>query len=477
MRKNTKAWHVAGASWRLVLLLCMGLTGAITAPAAASTATPGRLAAADHGQSDISRQAQLAKEGYLEQEWKLLGQAQPYTADGDWGKDGPWAVKPQGGAQSYETRVVVRRPQDPARFNGTVVVEWLNTALGFDLDGGWILARDEIVREGYAWVGVSTESDSVVSLKKANPTRYAQAKVAHDSLSYDIYTQAARAIRQAASQWGAPTSPRVRLLAQGYSQSGSYLITYINAFQPVTHAFDGFYLLSTAAVAMPIDDKGARIFGPQYRTEPQAPVIQVSTEMEVMVGWQLSKTPDTDSLRHWEIAGASHFDKHVQAQTLTAGDHGARLFMPRCFKPSNTLPARLFNHAALHALRTWASVGTPPPIAPRMQRNSLGFIQNDDVGNALGGLRLPDLDVPLAQYGMYSNFPSSQISFWSGYACIAGGSANRLDDDTLRKRYPSDQAYWLAYKQAADKLLTAGFLRPADHAQLLEQARSVKLPH
>lgn len=458
-----------------------------TVTAAAATATvpaappaaQASLLAFTQGQASSSRQSQLAATDYSEQEWRLRGQAQSHVADGEWQDDGLWRVKASHPPQPYETRILVRKPKDPARFNGIVLVEWMNTALSFDLDGGWMLNRDEIMRQGYAWVGVSAEALSVSFLKSLNPTRYAQAKAEADNgQAFDIYTQAAGLIRQLAPQWGlasqAGKAPGVRLLALGYSQSGSYLITYLNAFQPRTHAFDGFYLMSTAAVGMPLTTSGSRYFSPQYRATPDAPVMQVSTEMEVMVGWQLSRTPDTNALRHWEIPGASHLDKYMQQEALAVDLSGKALEMPHCRKPTNTLPARLFNRTALRALRTWVTEGKAPPIAPRMQRTRLGFVQDDEYGNAMGGLRLPDLDVPLAQHGMYSNFPSSQWGMWSFYACMAGGSRNPLSLEVVRKLYPTDQAYFDAYKKAADKLLSQGFLLPEDHAQLLTYARTIK---
>jgi Alpha/beta hydrolase domain len=473
------------------LLLCMALaaTGcaaplAGAGPAPATPASPTLLAHPDQGHSGASRQTQLNALGYIEQEWRLHGQAQTYSADGKWGDDGHWALKTRAAAQPYDTRVLVRRPSNPARFNGIVVVEWLNTSLGFDLDGGWILARDELVREGYAWVGVSAETASVTSLKHLNPTRYAQAAIANSDMAFDVFTDAAKAIRQAAGQWGGVVGggvggidTRVRLLAMGYSKSASYLITYINAFQPVSQAFDGFYMRGATPAAIQVNDWGINIVMPQIRTDLKAPLMQVQTEMEVTASWPLSRTPDTDKVRYWEIAGATHFDKYMQDEALAANQHDAQLVAPRCHKPSSTLPARLVDHAALHALRTWVNTGKPPPKAPRLQRSDWGFVQDDALGNALGGLRLPELDAPLTQYGMYSNFPTNALNMWAGFACVAGGSANPLGADVLRARYPSAQAYLQAYKVAADKLLSEGFLRPADHALMLQAAGQVALPH
>lgn len=423
-----------------------------------------------------SRQAQLAPLGYLEEEQRLRGKSQAYSTDGDWGDDGHWKLKPRGAEQAYDTRVLVRRPKDPAKFNGIVLVEWLNTSLGFDVDGGWMVTRDEIVREGYAWVGVSAETASVKALKKANPLRYANAVVSDSDYSFDIYDHAAVAIRQAAGQWGKPDT-QVRLLGMGYSKSASFLFTFINAFQPLSQAYDGFYMRGATPAAIQVNGWHINIVMPKVRTDSKVPLMQVQTEMEVAVSWPLSKTPDTDKLRYWEVAGGTHFDQHMREESLLASQDDAQLTTPKCFNPSSTLPTQVFDHAALQALRRWVIDGTPPPTSPRLQRTSIGFVQDDALGNAVGGLRLPELDVPTARYGLFNNGPTNSLGFWVGFACIAGGTAKPLDAATLRARYPTDQAYLQAYKQRADKLMSDGFLRPADHAELLKTAEAVKLPH
>ena len=38
--------------------------------------------------------------------------------------------QPTTSAAPYKTRIIVRRPTDPARFNGTVIVEWMNVSAG-----------------------------------------------------------------------------------------------------------------------------------------------------------------------------------------------------------------------------------------------------------------------------------------------------------------------------------------------------------
>ena len=58
---------------------------------------------------------------------------------------------------AYRTRVVIHRPVDPARFNGTVFVEWMNVSGGLDAAPDWTGAHTEMIREGAAWVGLSAQ--------------------------------------------------------------------------------------------------------------------------------------------------------------------------------------------------------------------------------------------------------------------------------------------------------------------------------
>src|SRR5438132_8957366 len=67
----------------------------------------------------------LAARNYTEAEYFVSGTATAYDKAGTLGVDGVWPVKPARTAD-YKVRMLVRRPADPRRFNGILVVEWLN---------------------------------------------------------------------------------------------------------------------------------------------------------------------------------------------------------------------------------------------------------------------------------------------------------------------------------------------------------------
>ena len=91
----------------------------------------------------------VANRGYLTEEYFLEGKATAYElAEGTHAQDGRWKAWPAQGKADFKTRLLVVRPEDPAVFNGTVIVFWLNVTAGFELGS----ASAEALR-GYAWVG------------------------------------------------------------------------------------------------------------------------------------------------------------------------------------------------------------------------------------------------------------------------------------------------------------------------------------
>jgi hypothetical protein len=97
------------------------------------------------------RPPDLAAIGYTQEEFFASGTATAYAADGELGRDGKWKFTSASTAP-YKTRFIVRRPNEPARFNGTVVVEWLNVTV-VEAGPDWTYTRGALVDDGAAWVG------------------------------------------------------------------------------------------------------------------------------------------------------------------------------------------------------------------------------------------------------------------------------------------------------------------------------------
>ncbi len=88
----------------------------------------------------------------------------------DWGDKAKPTVLAEG---PYVTRILVRRPKDPRRFNGTVIVEPLNPSEDVDLPIMWAESYRQLIADGYAWVGVTIKPNTIAALKRFDPKRYA----------------------------------------------------------------------------------------------------------------------------------------------------------------------------------------------------------------------------------------------------------------------------------------------------------------
>ena len=129
----------------------------------------------------------LDEYGYTESEFFFEGTATSYAIPSGMSMDGKWTLS-EANKAAFKSRLVVRRPKDASKFNGTVVVEWLNVSGGVDSDPGFMYNLDLLVREGYAWVGVTAQivgvegggfslssiagGPEVKPLKQYDPARY-----------------------------------------------------------------------------------------------------------------------------------------------------------------------------------------------------------------------------------------------------------------------------------------------------------------
>ncbi len=426
----------------------------------------------------------LADDGYVEAEYSATGTAVLYTSDGDLPADGAFALAP-GEAAGYTTRLVVRRPAESAAFNGTVVVEWLNVSGGVDAAADYTYLADEVLRGGYAWVGVSAqrigiEGGSVAveapgaaeagagrGLRAMDPERYGDLSHPGDAFSYDIYTQVARGLRSPGEVDPLGGLDAERVLAVGESQSAFALTTYVNGVQPLTGAFDGFLVHSRGGAAAALGQPGAAIdiagtIGGKpttIRSDSDVPVIVVQTETDVLgiLGYLPARQADSETFRLWEIAGTAHADRFQVGPIEDALG---------CAKPINRGQQVFVLRAALRHLDTWAADGTPPPKAPRLEVDESGpaptFVL-DPVGNVSGGIRTPAVQTPV---DVLSGMPVEGSSI----ICLLMGSTTPLDADRLAQLYPSRDRYLAEYESATDELIDAGFGLEDDRDQMLDEA-------
>lgn len=370
----------------------------------------------------------------------------------------------------YTTRMLVKRPQDARKFNGTVVIEPLNPSAGFDIAAVWDRSWPYFVRNGDVFVGWTSRYGTVATLKQFNPSRYAPLtwgvnSAVDDGITFDIAAQVGALFKA-----NGPASPThdlkvKRVFEAGFSQDGSFTFTQADEFNAVERmpgggpVYDG-YVPGGTTVPSNLDfgltPAGALPSGdPRHQMQPRdVPVIQINTETEEALAGLFGsgfayRRPDSDAAgdryRLWEVPGASHVSNDLGSSAITLQRslaelqrvpvsalapvgcthqqfvNGPSAGVPGVVDP-NTYPFSDVANAAFADLTRWVDDGVPPPHAPRIEVSGTGAIVRDTFGNAAGGLRTPFVDVPTATYT-----PVDTVAHATGqYVTLVAQESNRL---------------------------------------------------
>jgi hypothetical protein len=367
----------------------------------------------------------------------------------------------------YRTRILVVRPIDPAQFNGTVLLNWANVSAGVESEA----PSTGETYEGYAWVGVSAQEVGLYGFpagvggrRKKQPLvdydSYRYGKLLHpgDPGSFDIFTAAALAVgpNRAADVDPLGGLHVQRVIATGGSQSAMRLAAYLNALHHKAQVIDGFVLRAWEGRA-PLLEEGAVAFGTRtaIRDDIDVPVVVVNSEFEAMPVY-LADGHDAPMLRIWEVTGAPH--------GVAWGSSARKGEWTR-----NPLSIEPIFDAAVRAVHHWASGGPSAPSQPRIEvvEGSPPHLHRDSLGNALGGIRLPEVAVPTAEY-RGSSVGATGVALF--------GASRRFSDEVLRELYPSREHFIQRWEAAVDALVGAGTLRPEDAPGYKQRADEVVLP-
>ncbi|HEY0818938.1 MAG TPA: alpha/beta hydrolase domain-containing protein [Rhizobacter sp.] len=434
-------------SWAAVLVVALGFS--LGAPATAAVPSPhviGPVPARTPGDASrdypwMSTMHNLAAVGYVEEEFFIEGTASRYNTAVPLGSNG--TVVSTG--HPYRTRILVRRPVNPLKFNGTVLAEWQNVTAGYDLDAMWGGSFEHMIRSGYAWVGISAQRVGVQGtpngLANWSATRYgsldvtAGGSVVDDSLSYDIYAQALQALRQPTGVRPLGELQAQRVFAIGASQSAGRLAVFINALHPL--------------IGDPVDAYLLYIGGGRVRTDLTVPIFKLISETDVPVQ-VASRQPDTPLFRFWEVAGTSHSGRRTVLNTrpLLARD-GVAPTVGECARPPYTrVPVQYVTNAVYDHMVRWVRSGVQPPSAPPVATEG-AVIQRDAYGNALGGIRLAEFAVPTA----LNSGANTGAAF-----CILYGSYVPFEQGVIDQLYPTQGSYVVPVLRQAHDTVRDGYV-------------------
>jgi hypothetical protein len=463
--------------------------------------------AAAHGLTPID----LRAHHYVEQEYLMKGVADVYSGT----TGGPLTVDSHG---PYETRILIRRPANPRDFSGRVIVELNNPTSNYDVDIVWAADHNYFMASHDIYLGISIKPVVLQAMKKFDPKRYAGlsmanpdpsntcpqgSKTTETGLAWDMISQLGALLRSH-SHFNPLRNEHVQdVYLSGYSQSGGYMITYINDIVPHYHLahdapiYDGYLIAAgygftelapinqCATPAVPgtpghPEEPGVE----QFVVHPPkgVPVIDVQTlsDSYSFFGWaglQRDSDTRTDRYQLYQIPGASHIWAYQveftpgPAELVRAG-YPADDWKDNCLDPINPFPLQYFMDAAFANLDRWVRRGIAPPPAPLIAAEGGGTpgatMKTDSNGNAEGGVRNPYVDVPIATY--YGTTPGE------GTCELLWGHWAPFSSTKLHQLYPTHADYVARVRRDAEKDVRERFLTPMDATAIVAQAEKARVP-
>jgi hypothetical protein len=464
-----------GRRGRLTLALSVLLLASLFAVTSAASAayenvpTPtieGPIAVTPTSHPFLATEIPLEQYGYTEQEYFISGTGYTYSTSGAVNVTGTKIVTggPNGnGTYPFKTRIVVRRPINPADFNGKVIVEWQNVTAGYDLEANWFSDPYNIIKNGYAYVTVDAQNVGVNYLKKTfNPERYGTLEVgpSNDALSYDIFGSALKAVRGdgvGPEPLGSLTPEINKVVASGESQSCGRLVTYYNKVAPLQQIADA-YLLTVCTEAV--------------RTDRPEKVLRIIIEFEKKNEQTEAEYPTNPSLRHWEAAGGSHVPFMAAANWSGPVERDVGPDIADCTgKPVlSRVQWPYLIDAGTKELIEWAEGGSPPPAAPRGEYVNSKTLKRNSLGIALGGVRLPDVEVPTGVNLAENSAAPAPNPYPDSAFCVLLGQYRPFSQETLAGLYSNYGEYVEKVETDAQKLEVEGFILPEDVSRIVDAA-------
>lgn len=438
--------------------------------------------------------------GYVEEEYFISGNSNVYTWDANNNPVIRTADAP------YTTRIIVRRPEKPNKFSGTVWVEFLNPTLAFDLDRMWQLHYAQILKDGDAWVGITSKPIAILALKNFDPVRYAPLSMANplppeqqtcgrlpgepgyspntsklfeNGLVWDIMSQLGALLKSSVPQ-NPLGIPATTVYGEGWSQTGGYAYRYLSTFGPGATLADGSHIFDGWLVGGPTGPTAINQCTPAPAGDPRqqirpngVPVISFRTESDSFSFLYRRADGDepNDQYRLYEIAGVSHDSATIyenfptEADATRAGVTIPSTALCGITPPSVVIdfPYEYFFNAGAINLKLWSS-GTTPPYAERYLYEGTSIVR-DAYGNAIGGLRSPYVDVPISTYKMPT-----------GGVCPFIGSRVPFSPELLAELYKNHGDYVSQVSQGVQELLLEGFLLPMDASKIKVEAGQAAVP-
>ena len=444
--------------------------------------------------------------GYVESEYVVNGLANIY----DWTTTArATRLSVNATAVPYATRILVRRPADAQKFSGVVIVELLDAEGRYDSAPLWGLSWQQFTRRGDAWVGVTVTPTAIAALRKFDPVRYgklgfnykqpADCRVegqdphadppdTESGLAWDAIAQIGALLRSGSKENPLlDLNPR-RVIAAGYGEAGAYITTYANALHGALRLgdgapiFDGYLSAAGAQISVPINHcvPPLPVDDPRRGAMPRdVPFVTVMTESDFNLAPSLrradSDAPE-DVFRLYEIPGAAHAGPFPAGMPTAKDLQIAGVVPPAadlCTDAPGDYPAGLAFNAIWDQYIQFLDGGAAMVSLSRIETLADGGPRHDEMGNASGGWRLPQIEVPLAVYAGHS-LPR-HAGAQAAAECAMTGSRLPFDAARLKRLYRDRTHYLHRFRAAAELAVQERRLTPEDGAAL-DKTRTQDLP-
>jgi hypothetical protein len=422
--------------------------------------------------------------GYVAEEYFISGSADTYApvgmadaisaAERDTAQDlarRDFALEPRSTGQPYKTRLVVYRPQDATRFSGNVIVEPFHP-LGGGIGVVWNSIHYFFVANGDAYVGFQHPA-TLGGLVRFGSGRYDELTMPDNTQLWDGLAQTAALLRSGAAQSPLRGYPVRHLFLTGVSFTGVATSGFANYHHSIKktadgrNLFDGYVSMENATYDRPID----------------VPVIKLNTQGDFdSFGALENRRPDSDErgqqYRLYEVPGWPHVTAPrpvpgaagtppVQlgaAAEVETASNWLRTTAFAQFPPEaqpNDFPGFALTSAAFFNMYAWVRGERTPPRAARIETDEAGATKLDAFGNALGGLRTPYVDVPIAKYAVGSGYPG----FLFGYKIP-------FDLDRRRALYGSHPRYVEKVRAQAARLSAERWILEDAAGEIVREAEA-----
>jgi hypothetical protein len=386
--------------------------------------------------------------------------------------------------------MLVRQTAAGKRFSGMVVLELLDPA-PHDTAPVWSLAQEELLRAGHVWVGITMKPAAIAALQTFDAGRYGKLSFAYpqmaecrpgntgNALLFDAVAQAGALLRSGSRENPLVSIEPRRIVAAGFGEAASALITFINARHAALRLgdgapiFDAYLQIDGGLADFPIDPCGAPLAEDDARRRigpRDSAVFSVMSQAAVARTVRLRREDSDDPkdpYRLFEVAGAAHLPLGGSSMPglRDLGVLGVSGGLGElCEESPAEFPLGLAVSGVVLQMQQWLLEGRAPARAPLLVADE-GRVALDDAGNALGGLRLPQVQVPLAAHAARST-PRRADDPASATRCSLTGTMRRFDSAEMKRLYGTRAEYLRRFNAAVDQAVADRFIVAADAAAL-----------